>query len=456
MKRRITIITLIMAMVLSTGANVFAEDETLEYSAPQYFELKNPSASMYWIDGYSATCVKDFDRSSIACADIDTDYQLKMDGNDQALIGFELYDKNEDRQIADLNKTLSLFSDVMPKVGDSFSNQMGIKLNKDDLAKAKPGVYRATIGIKWNLTCVLEGTDIMLADGTTKKAEDIKVGDEIRTFDFFTGKTSSRAVLYNIKDTNRTTNVIHISLDNGTTLDVSDCQSLFDMDKRQYFDVSDETASTSIGRNVMYIDGEKVTTAKITNVTSEVKVCNSYEIFSEYDMNFVANGVLTIEPGMWYDGLYKIDSDLKINQEQYQADVEKYGQYTYKDFKKYYGEDTFAKVRAADLKIAVGKGLISEEELFELTEEWVPIKKAANETKKTMPKTMMLTSSAPLLTSATTTDATTEIVVVISDTAETKTTPTDTSDSNNIALYCIGMLIAFAGITIALYKRRTN
>ena len=59
------------------------------------------------------------------------------------------------------------------------------------------------------------------------------------------------------------------------------------------------------------------------------------------------------------------------DQEKMQADIEKYGLYTYEDFAEYVTYEQFVAFNGAYLKVAVGKGLITWEEILELIRAFV-------------------------------------------------------------------------------------
>ena len=68
------------------------------------------------------------------------------------------------------------------------------------------------------------------------------------------------------------------------------------------------------------------------------------------------------------DGLFNIfeyDETMKYDEEKMQADIEKYGLYTYEDFKDYVSYEIYEAVTSAKyFKVAVGKGMITFEEII--------------------------------------------------------------------------------------------
>lgn len=275
------------------------------------------------------------------------------------------------------NQSAFRFSGTGDITSDTGETQpCGIYVDPTEYESAAAGTYSDVI--TWTVdayseNCILAGSMITLADGSQKMIDDVTMQDKLMTFSFYKGATDGNYPLSILKHENKKAYVITITLDNGTVLEMCDWQQYFDMDAKAYFDIDTENYADVIGRHIMYINEGIAGTATIVDTTLEYRVCTSYEIFTEYNKNFVANGILTLEPGTYLDGVYTIGDDLKINQEIYQADVRKYGRYTYEQFAYLMSENGFNAMNIADRKIAVGKGIISEEELFELYEVWLPI-----------------------------------------------------------------------------------
>ena len=234
--------------------------------------------------------------------------------------------------------------------------------------------YNGKVTIRWGFSgCILSGTPVMLADGSVRRIDDITTDDLLKTFDFFTGTAGSNHPMYVLKDEAKDSVVITLTMDSGTVLEMCDYQMFFDMDTREYFEINDLNYPEAVGKNIMFFDNDTVKICRIIEASAELKVCTCYEIFTEYDKNFVAAGGLTLEPDTWQQGVCTIGEDLTIDAVQYQADAEKYGLYTYDEFAGLMTEEQFDRMKVADVKIAVGKGLITEEEVFDLYREWMPV-----------------------------------------------------------------------------------
>ena len=101
-------------------------------------------------------------------------------------------------------------------------------------------------------------------------------------------------------------------------------------------------------------------------ITEETTGC--YSITSLYHLNYYIDGMLSI-PGA-IDGLFnyfEYGENLVYDAEKMQADIEKYGLYTYEDFADVATQEMFDTILpAAYLKVSVGKGLVTYDGLIEM------------------------------------------------------------------------------------------
>jgi hypothetical protein len=114
-------------------------------------------------------------------------------------------------------------------------------------------------------------------------------------------------------------------------------------------------------------DGERITLTDAFIRNEKVRIFCPVTYFH---MNSFANGILNT-PNIPGDitGLvnyFEYDDDLKYNEEKMQADIEKYGLYTYDDFKDYISEAAYNSSPSVYLKVAVGKGMITFEEILDV------------------------------------------------------------------------------------------
>ena len=80
----------------------------------------------------------------------------------------------------------------------------------------------------------------------------------------------------------------------------------------------------------------------------------------------MANDILTLSAGMV--NFFEYDQNMKYDEELMKQDIEKYGLYTYEDFEDYVSIEVFNAFPFKYFKVAVGKGLITYEDIIILIE----------------------------------------------------------------------------------------
>ena len=72
-----------------------------------------------------------------------------------------------------------------------------------------------------------------------------------------------------------------------------------------------------------------------------------------------------LENDGWFD-YFEIGEGMKYDEAKMQADIEKYGLYTYEDFAEYVTYEQFIAFNGPYLKVLVGRGVITFEQIIEL------------------------------------------------------------------------------------------
>ncbi len=228
--------------------------------------------------------------------------------------------------------------------------------------------------------CIVEGTLIMLADGTKKKVEDLQVGDVVLVFNHETGKYEAAPLLFNTHHNTaaKLVTVTYVIFSDETELGIVGEHALFDVDLNRYVFLHAGNAAEYIGHRFVRVveeNGEFVTRSlTMTDVRIEEKCVKYYSPVSLFHLNVVTNGLLSytafVQNSEGFVNYFAYDEDMKFNEEAMQADIEKYGLYTYEDFKDLMTEDLFNALPWKYFKIAVGKGMMTWDDIL-YTIEWI-------------------------------------------------------------------------------------
>lgn len=254
----------------------------------------------------------------------------------------------------------------------------GTNLNPDNniplvctVVDLKGNEFKATFTITHKADlCLVEGTLITLADGTKKKVEDLTVNDNLLVFNHETGKwdTAPFMLMVHAKTPANYHRVVELRFSDNSILRIAYEHGLYDKDLNKYVFISEYNARDFIGHSFVtskYNNGEVVTsTTKLVDVTVRTECVRIFNPVSTWHVNVVANDFLTTSPYM--ANFFEYDQTMKYDEKLMQEDIEKYGLYTYDDFKDYIPETSFAVFPYSYFKVAIGKGISTFDNILNL------------------------------------------------------------------------------------------
>ncbi|MBQ2810332.1 MAG: hypothetical protein IJF11_05510 [Clostridia bacterium] len=269
-------------------------------------------------------------------------------------------------------------TNVTPKSGEKLEVQCGTKItvnvehyysDKSFSVNGTSSSYPYTFTLEKNMSfsarssdpgCIAPGTEIVLYDGTTKLVEELEVGDVLLVFNHESGKYEPQALLANIHANTPADyfDVIALTFSNGKELKIIDEHGLFDKDLNRYVYLNVENASDFIGHRFACIEhqGDKIVSAETTleGVSITRELTKIYNPASIWHINLVANDILTLSAGM--ANLFEYDSSMKYDEEKMLADIERYGLFTYDDFKEYVPYEVYQIFPFKYYKVAIARG----------------------------------------------------------------------------------------------------
>lgn len=222
-------------------------------------------------------------------------------------------------------------------------------------------------------SCIKADTYITLADGTQKSVE-LLTGDEmLLVWNMYTGMFDTAPILCIDSDPLSMYEVIQLSFSDGTTVDVISEHGFFDVDLNRYVYL-DENAAEYIGHSFLKQDESHMVQVTLEDVSITQECTMAYSPVTYGHLCYYVNGMLSMPGGI--DGLFNIfevDTDtMMYDLEAMVADIEQYGLYTYEELSVLVPvtEKMFEAVNAQYLKVAVGKGMITVEQIGELIEKY--------------------------------------------------------------------------------------
>lgn len=140
--------------------------------------------------------------------------------------------------------------------------------------------------------CMLPGTPVLMADGSWKAIEEIRVGEKVIAYDLDTGGRAARTVLY--EHDNGVKDVYEIVLSNGRSITCTTNHPLLTR-ARKWLSIE---LGLKAGVSVVVLNeaGDGWAEAEIQSITYAGQ-SQTYDIEVEWDHNFIANGIVCHNTG---------------------------------------------------------------------------------------------------------------------------------------------------------------
>lgn len=222
-------------------------------------------------------------------------------------------------------------------------------------------------------SCVAEGTLITLADGSQVPVENLTGGEMLLVWNLYTGSFDIAPILVIDSDALKQYEVIKLTFSDGTTVDVISEHGFFDVDLNKYVYL-DKYAEEYIGHRFLKQNENGKVQVTLVDVAITLENVAAYSPVTYGHLCYYVNGMLSIPGGI--NGLFNIfevDAEtMKFDAEAMEADVEIYGLYTYEELNSIVPmqEIMFDAVNGQYLKVAIGKGIITIEQISELVERY--------------------------------------------------------------------------------------
>ncbi len=227
-------------------------------------------------------------------------------------------------------------------------------------------------------SCVSEGTLITLADGSQVEVEELTGNEQILVWNMITGQFDSAPILFIDSDAYSEYEIIKLIFSDGTSVKVIDEHGFFNTTLNEYVFLRSD-ASQYIGDwfNKQSIDdnGDMIwTTVQLTDVDVYNEYTTAWSPVTYGYLCYYVNGMLSM-PGATtgFINIFDVDATtMTIDQVTMQADIEEYGLFTYEEFAELIPvpELVFDAFNGKYLKVSIGKGLITIEEIGELFERY--------------------------------------------------------------------------------------
>ena len=189
-----------------------------------------------------------------------------------------------------------------------------------------------------------------------------------------TGAFDTAPILFIDKEAQREYEVTNLYFSDGTAVKVIDEHGFWDFDLNQYVYLrydADKYIGHWFNKQTVDEDGNLTyTKVQLTNVKVATEITSAWSPVTYGHLCYYVNGMLSM-PGAitGFINIFEVDPQtMKIDEKAYLADIEKYGLFTYEEFAEIcpVPETIYEAFDGQYLKVAIGKGLMSIEEIQNL------------------------------------------------------------------------------------------
>lgn len=172
--------------------------------------------------------------------------------------------------------------------------------------------------------------------------------------------------------------VINLEFSDGTTVKVISEHAFWDFDLNKYVFLRRDAAQYIghwFNKQITDCNGNMTwTKVQLIGVNISKEYTSAWSPVTYGHLCYYVNGMLSM-PGETKGliNIFKVDNNtMQINYESFQADIEKYGIFTYEEFSAMYTipKELFDAFNVHYLKVSLGKGLITQEQLGRLIEKY--------------------------------------------------------------------------------------
>lgn len=220
-------------------------------------------------------------------------------------------------------------------------------------------------------SCVTGDTLVTLSDGSQKRLDALTYEDEMLVWDFYEGEYTVVPASYLQNHGYGNNTVIKLRFDDGTVIKAVNEHAFFDADLNEFAFINDVNVNDYLGHSFIKQDGDFYKTVKLESYEITEEYIEAYSILTYKYYNCFLEGMLSLTPSEIEGNLFMpfdVGEDMTFDKDKMQADIEKYGLYEYEEFKDKLTLVEFEALNMPYIKVAVGKGILTYDEVIFLLE----------------------------------------------------------------------------------------
>ena len=160
-------------------------------------------------------------------------------------------------------------------------------------------------------------------------------------------------------------------LSDGTELRMIEEHGVFDYDLNQFVYITEENYQAYLGHRFPIVGTDGISELVVLeDVRFTVEHTGSYAISSDGTFNAITEGLVSVVPPVKMFNCFEMDPTcrMKYDRAQWEKDIQTYGLYDYEQFAAYITEAQFVMYGYAYFKIAVGKGILTFDDVLAMIE----------------------------------------------------------------------------------------
>lgn len=227
---------------------------------------------------------------------------------------------------------------------------------------------RGTFTHKKPSICITADTLVTLADGTQKRIDELSYDDQILAWDFKEGKYVSTGITIVVNHGYDYNDVIRLTFDDGTMIKAVNGHGFFRAGTNEWVIVNADNVNDFINSEFVLMDGNTYKTAKLIDAVVTTEYVEAWGLVADNYRNCISNGLFSITPTLPFGAqqtIYTVGEGMKYDSEMMQADIDKYGLYTYEEFAHLLTREEFEAFNVAEFKIMVGKGYCTYDDVID-------------------------------------------------------------------------------------------
>lgn len=232
--------------------------------------------------------------------------------------------------------------------------------------------YGKEYNIGEGTSCIAEGTLITLSNGQKIKVENLKGNEKLLVWNFEKGTYDEAKIAYIINHNNQKleSKVTTLYFSDGSIIEIIGEHGFYDLDLNKWIYINNDAGKYLNHRFMKYSSNNKLEVVTLLNAKTHIQTTGVYEVVTYNHLNAFTNGLLSVSG---YTGgllnIFEVDQDtMSYDQLTKEQDIKKYGLFEYNDFNNLIKEEVFELYNAKYLKVALGKELITWEDIYSLIE----------------------------------------------------------------------------------------